>query len=90
MDSPVNVPFYIKMSQLLLGIVAFFFIMYIGAGIILPLIFATIIAILLNPLVTWLHGKKIHRVIAIIIALLVALILLSGLVYFIDSRHIKH
>lgn len=83
MDSPVNVPFYIKMSQLLLGIVAFFFILYIGAEIILPLIFATIIAILLNPLVTWLHGKKIHRVIAIIIALLVALILLSGLVYFI-------
>ena len=83
MESSVNVSFYIRLSQLLLGFVAFFFIMYIGAGIILPLIFATIIAILLNPLVTWLHGKKIHRIIAIIISLLVAVILLSSLVYFI-------
>lgn len=83
MESSVNVSFYIRLSQLLLGVVAFFFIMYIGAGIILPLIFATIIAILLNPLVTWLHGKKIHRIIAIIISLLVAIILLFGLVYFI-------
>jgi len=83
MESSVNVSFYIRLSQLLLGVVAFFFIMYIGAGIILPLIFATIIAILLNPLVTWLHGKKIHRIIAIIISLLVAIILLCGLVYFI-------
>lgn len=83
MESPVNVPFYIKASQVLLGIVAFFFIMDVGAEIIVPLIFATIIAILLNPLVTWLHGKKMHRIIAIIISLLVAIILLGGLVYFI-------
>lgn len=83
MESPVNVPFYIKTSQVLLGIVAFFFIMDVGAEIIVPLIFATIIAILLNPLVTWLHGKKMHRIIAIIISLLVAIILLGGLVYFI-------
>jgi predicted PurR-regulated permease PerM len=83
MESPVNVPFYIKASQVLLGIVAFFFIMDVGAEIIVPLIFATIIAILLNPLVTWLHSKKMHRIIAIIISLLVAIILLGGLVYFI-------
>lgn len=83
METPVNVPFYIKASQVLLGVVAFFFVMYIGAEIILPLIFATIIAILLNPLVSWLHGKKIHRIVAIIISLLVAIILLGGLVYFI-------
>jgi predicted PurR-regulated permease PerM len=83
MDKPINVPFYIRASQIMLGIVAFFFIMYIGAEIIVPLIFATIIAILLNPLVTWLHGKNMHRIIAIIISLLVAIILLGGLVYFI-------
>ncbi|UPT65919.1 MAG: AI-2E family transporter [Sphingobacteriales bacterium JAD_PAG50586_3] len=76
-------PFYIKASQVLIGVVAFFFIMYIGSGIIIPLIFATIIAILLNPLVNWLHKRKIHRVIAIVISLLVAIILLGGLVYFI-------
>lgn len=76
------IPFYIQASQTLLGIVAFFFILYIGTNIIVPIIFATIAAILLNPLVNFLHRKRVHRVVAIALSMLVGIILLGGLIYF--------
>jgi predicted PurR-regulated permease PerM len=54
----------------------------LALNIIVPIIFATIAAILLNPLVNFLHRKRLHRVIAIVLAMLVGIILLGGLIYF--------
>lgn len=85
-NSAVKLPVYSKLAQILLGITAFFYILYIGQGIIIPLVFATILAILLNPVVNYLIRKKINRVAAILLALFAAIILLAGLTYFIGSQ----
>ncbi len=81
-----HLPFYISISQITIGVIGLFFILYIGQEIILPLIFATIIAILLNPVVNFLNKKGCNRVIAISISVLVALMLLTGLIIFIGSQ----
>jgi len=85
MEKTTNLPFYLKVSQIILGLVAFFFVLYIGQDIIIPLIYATLIAILLNPLVNKLQ-RKMNRALAILIALVLAMIFVGLLVYFISSQ----
>lgn len=51
MNSNFNIPFYIKFAFITLGAFAFITMLYIGQPIILPLLYCTIIAILLNPIV---------------------------------------
>lgn len=86
MDSRLKFPFYIKFALISVGIFAFFFILYIGQQIILPIIYATIIAILLNPLVNYLVKKKVNRLLAITISVVMVILFTIGLVYFISVR----
>ena len=86
MEKQTLLPFYLKSSQILIGLVAFFYVMYIGQDIILPLIYATIIAILLNPLVNRLTNKKVNRNLSIFLVMLLGLIVIVGLIYFISSQ----
>ncbi len=86
MSNSIQLPFYLKISQIILGLVAFFFVLYIGQDIILPLIYATILAILLNPLVNLLCRYKINRVVCILISVLLGLIVVGALIYFITSQ----
>ncbi|MBL0045306.1 MAG: AI-2E family transporter [Flavobacteriales bacterium] len=81
-----TIPAYAKATLILLGSIAFFFILYIGQDIIMPLVLATLLAIVVNPLVNLLSRKGLNRVLAIVIALVVALSLIAGLVYFITSQ----
>ncbi|MDP4251697.1 MAG: AI-2E family transporter [Bacteroidota bacterium] len=85
-DEPVKMPMYLKWSQILLGIAVFFFILYVGQEILIPLVFAGMIAILLNPVVLFLCRKKIPRVIAILISLIVTMLLITALFYFFISQ----
>lgn len=86
MEKTVALPFYAKFALVLVGLVTFTFILYIGQGIAIPLVFATILAILLNPLVILLVKKKVNRVVAIFLAILVAFITIGALLYFISSQ----
>ncbi len=87
MDNTTNkLPLYLKLSQIIMGLLAFFFILFIGTDIIVPIIFATIIAILLNPFVNLLTRIKCNRVVAILIAVLLALFVISSVTYFIVSQ----
>ncbi len=81
-----NLSTFTQVSQILLGVVAFIFILYIGQEIILPILFAVIIAIVLNPLVKFLTSKNINRILAIIIALVTAALILFIVTYFISSQ----
>ncbi|MFY7732368.1 MAG: AI-2E family transporter [Bacteroidia bacterium] len=73
-----KIPFYIKITAILLGIIALIAIMYIGQGIIVPLIGSLLVAILLNPVVNLLIRIRVNRVIAIsmVIALVTAVFIL--------------
>ncbi len=81
-----KLPVYAKLSLIITGTLAFFYILYIGQDIIIPLVFSTIIAILLNPVINWLCNKGVNRIVAIFLSLTVAIILITALVYFIGSQ----
>lgn len=61
--------FYIKSTLIMLGLIAFVAIMYLGQSIIVPIIVSLLLAILLNPLVNLLISVKINKVISISIIL---------------------
>jgi predicted PurR-regulated permease PerM len=81
-NSSVSLPVYLRIAQILMGITLFFFILYIGQDIIIPLVFAVFIAMLLNPVIRFLCKIKIPRVPAILLALIITMLLISGIFYF--------
>lgn len=85
-DKNTSIPFYVKLAQIIIGIIGLTYIMYIGQEIIIPLLFSLIIAILLNPFVNFLNRKGCNRIIAISIAVLLGTIVTLGLFYFIGSQ----
>lgn len=78
-------PFYIKVPIILLGIVIAVFILSVLRDILVPLAFAGLIAILLNPLSNRLE-RKVPKIIAIIISMLIAIIVLAGVLYLLSSQ----
>ncbi len=82
-------PFYFRSTVTLFGIMLFVYLLYILKGILIPIAFATMIAILLNPFVNKLRQKKIPNILAIIIALLVTILLIAGVMVFISSQIVK-
>jgi len=78
-NKKTELPFYIKASIFLIGIIALFAILYIAQSIIVPLIFALIIAIVLHPVVDLLVRFRINRVLAIVITILLTFIVIAAL-----------
>jgi predicted PurR-regulated permease PerM len=89
MNNATNHPFYIKATTILLGIIALVYILSIGQAIFVPLIFALFLAILLNPLVNFFIRKKVHRLIAIFLAVLAAIIVIGTLLFLIHIHSLK-
>ncbi len=81
-----HLPFYAKAALVLIACYAFIYFLIIGQEIIAPLLFASIIAIVLNSLVTFLERYKIPRVIAITISVFAGVVFVLGLTYFIASQ----
>ena len=81
-----KLPLYHKISVILIGIFIFFYILYVGAEILVPLTFAWIFAILLNPIVNFLTRKGFNRILAIGIAILLMIIVCGGILLFIGSQ----
>ncbi|MFN8347484.1 MAG: AI-2E family transporter [Spirosomataceae bacterium] len=82
----IKLPVYAKMAQVILGLVALFYVLYVGKDIIVPLILSLLLAILLNPVVNFLDNHKINRTVAILLAILGAVILLAALLFFVCSQ----
>jgi predicted PurR-regulated permease PerM len=78
-DETYKIPAYARATIYLVGLIAFFTIAYILRGIIVPVIFATIIAVVLHPVVNFFVKMRINRVVAIAIALLLTLIVIVAL-----------
>jgi predicted PurR-regulated permease PerM len=79
-------PFYIKSTVILLGLVLVVHILLGLRDILVPIGFALIISILLNPLVNRFHSKKISKVLSIILAMLIALVVVASVLYFLSSQ----
>lgn len=85
-EKELNLPFYLKATITLVGLFAFFTIMYIGQSIIVPVVFAIIIAILLHPVVDFFVRFKINRIVAILITLLLTFLVISAFVDLLFSQ----
>ncbi len=70
MNTSNKVPLYLKAAIIPVGILAIIGVLYILQGLIVPLIYATIIAIVLSPLVNFMVSKKINRLLAITITVI--------------------
>lgn len=81
-----TIPAYIRYSIFFTGICALGFLVYIGQDIIIPICFALLFAILLDPLVTFFQKIKIPRTLAITLAIIVAFLLISVSIYFISNQ----
>lgn len=79
-------PFYAKTAIVLVGLIAVFSILFIAKSILVPIVFAIIIATLLHPVVCFIVRFKINRVIAIILTLLLTAVILFGLIDLILSQ----
>ena len=79
-------PFFIRSTVTLFGIILFLGMLFILRDIMVPLAFAFMIAILLNPLVNFFVRNNISKVVAITIALLLAILFVTGIMYFISSQ----
>jgi predicted PurR-regulated permease PerM len=82
----IKLPYYAKMTILLIGIFVLFAMLYIARSILLPLVFSTIIAIVLHPVVNFFARRKINRVIAIIITLSISILIIGAFGSFIFSQ----
>jgi predicted PurR-regulated permease PerM len=79
-------PFYIKASLFFIGLCALITILYVAQSIIIPLIFAFIIAILLSPVVSLFVRLKVNRVLAIAMTLLLTIIIIFACGAFVVSQ----
>ncbi len=78
MDKELKFPFYAKVSFFFIGFFAFVSMLYIAQGIIVPILFSIIAAIVLHPVVNFFVGRKINRVVAIIITLILSFIIIAA------------
>ena len=79
-------PFYIKSTVIIFGIVLISYSLMNLKGIFVPIAFAVIISILLNSLVNKLRRRGVKRILAIVIALFIGIVTVSGLLYFISTQ----
>jgi predicted PurR-regulated permease PerM len=82
-------PFYLKATVILFGIILLVYVLFNLQDIIIPIAFAMVLAILLNPLYNWLQTKKIPKTLSIIITLLLTLIVFGGIMYFLSVQIAK-
>ena len=67
-------PFYLKATVILFGLILSVYILQQLGDILVPLAFAALIAILLNPLCNRLQALKIPRIAAILISIFIAIL----------------
>lgn len=87
MNNPIRLPFYVKLASVLLAITIIFTILYIGKGVLIPVIMALLFAILLRPISTFFKRKlRFPNVIASIITVTLFVIAIIGILTFISVQ----
>jgi predicted PurR-regulated permease PerM len=72
----IKLPFYAKATIFIIGLFALLKMLFIAQSIIIPLVFAILISILLHPVVVFITGLKINRLVAIVITLVLTFIVI--------------
>lgn len=77
-EKNLKLPLFIKPVFLIIGLLVLLVILYLAQGIIIPLVFAILIAILLHPVVQFFVRIRINRIIAIIITLFLTFLVIAA------------
>jgi predicted PurR-regulated permease PerM len=85
----LKLPYYAKVTIFLIGLIALTTILYVGKSIIVPIIFATIFAIMLKPVINFLMRMRMNRIIAISITVILVIIVVVTLGILLFSRVIR-
>jgi len=86
MDDELRLPFFVKASLFFIGMLALVYMLYIGRGIIVPIILSVIISIVLHPVVSFFVARKVNRVLAIIFTLILAVLVIAAIGSFFFSQ----
>ncbi|MEO5602198.1 MAG: AI-2E family transporter [Cyclobacteriaceae bacterium] len=86
METSFKIPFYAKAALISISAFAFIYTLHVGQQIIIPILYATILAILLNPLVNFLASKKISKIMAIAMVVTLTILVAVGLLYLLSSQ----
>ncbi len=86
MNTRSIIPFYIQWPLLLVGFYFLISMLSIGQTILLPLIYASILAVLISPLVNYLERKRMNRGLAIAAVLALALLVIGVVLFLIVSQ----
>ena len=84
-----KLPFLVRAVLFLVGLYALFAMLYVARSIIVPFLFATILAILLQPVVDFFVRHKIKRLFAIIITLLLTIVIIVALSGLLVSQAVR-
>jgi predicted PurR-regulated permease PerM len=82
----MKLPFYAKISLLLIGFYVFISMLHTAQGIILPIIYAIIIAISISPMVNYLINKNINRAFAITYVLFATILIIVSVITLLSAQ----
>jgi predicted PurR-regulated permease PerM len=78
LDKELRLPFYARVTIFLVGLFALVAMLYIAQAIIVPVVFAIIVAILLQPVVDFFVRRRINRLAAITITLIMTFLVIAA------------
>src|SRR5690606_12792723 len=80
-----RLPFYAKLAFSLISLIAIFYILYVGQGILVPLLLAGLFSILLGPINNFLRFRlKLPIVLACIITVVIFILFFVGIGFFLS------
>ncbi len=81
-------PYSIELAASLLALVLILAILYVAQGVILPILFATLISISLFPLARLFERLRLGKAVSALLSVLIAISLISGIIWFIVHQSI--
>lgn len=85
-ENTITVPYYIKISFILLALFLLCYGLFYGQGIILPLAFAFLFSILLRPLEVFMMRCRVPKAAAILLSIFFAVLLVYGIIDFVSRQ----
>ncbi len=87
MNEVLKLPFYAKVTVILLGIIALGFIFYIGQDVLIPILMSLLFAILLRPIVNFLNSKlRLPHVLASILSVIFFCLVILSVIWFMSMQ----
>jgi len=82
-----TVPFYFKLSMVLIGILSLGYLTVMGKEVLCPLVFGLLFSILLLPVTKFFERKlRMHRALASVLSVILLLLIIAGLLFVIGSQ----